>query len=61
MTDESSDAFKIRRAPNRKFYLWGNGEAVCLPNGSLHYFETEREAWVFLAQRDAIEITRIAA
>jgi hypothetical protein len=37
MSNESSDAFKIRCAPNGKFYVWGNGEAICLPNGSLRY------------------------
>jgi hypothetical protein len=60
MSNECSDACKIRRAPNGKFYVWGNGEAICLPNGSLRYFWTEREAWAFLAERDAAEI-RIAA
>jgi len=61
MSNESSDAFKIRRAPNRKFYVWGNREAICLPNGNLRYFENEREAWAFLAKHDAAEISRIAA
>jgi hypothetical protein len=61
MSNESSDAFKIRRAPNEKFYVWGNGEAICLANGNLRYFETEREAWGFLAAWDAAEISRIAA
>src|SRR5215813_8111719 len=44
-----SKAPPVRRAPNRKFYVWGSGEAICLPNGNLRYFETEREAWGFLA------------
>jgi hypothetical protein len=61
MNNESSDAFKIRRAPNRKFYVWGNGDAICLPNGSLRYFETEREVWALLAESDAAGISRIAA
>jgi hypothetical protein len=61
MSNESSDTFKIRRAPNRKFYVWGNREAICLPNGNLRYFESERDAWAFLAKRDAAEISRIAA
>jgi hypothetical protein len=61
MRTASPNTFRIRRAPNRKFYVWGNGEAICLSNGSLRYFETEREACVFLAERDAVEITRIAA
>ena len=61
MSDESSDVFKIRRAPSGKFYACEYGEVVCLPNGSLRYFGTEREAWAFLADRDAPEISRIAA
>ena len=61
MSNESSDAFKIRRASNRKFYVWGNREAICLSDGNLRYFESEREAWAFLAKRDAAEISRIAA
>jgi hypothetical protein len=61
MNDESSDAFKIRRAPSGKFYVRGDGEAICLPNGSLRYFETEREAWAFLADCDRAEIDKIAA
>jgi hypothetical protein len=61
MSNECSDAFKIRRAPNRKFYVWGNGAAICLPNGNLRYFETECEAWAFLTDRDRAEISKIAA
>jgi hypothetical protein len=54
MSNESSDAFKIHRAPNGKFYVWGNAAAICLPNGSLRYFETEREAWAFLTDCDRL-------
>ena len=61
MSIECSDAFKIRRAPNGKFYVWGNGEAICLPNGNLRYFETEREVWALLSDCAAAEISRIAA
>ena len=61
MSNPSSDTLKIRRAPNRKFYVWGNGEAICLPNGNLRYFETEREAWALLTDRARAEIDRIAA
>jgi hypothetical protein len=57
MSNESSDA----RAPSGKFYVRGDGEAICLPNGSLRYFETERDAWVFLTACDRAEIGRIAA
>ena len=61
MTDVSSDAIKVRRAPNGKFYVSGNGEAICLPNGNLRYFQTERDAWAFLADWEAAEMSRIAA
>jgi hypothetical protein len=61
MTDESSYTFKIRRAPNRRYYVWGNGEAICLPNGGLRYFETPRDAWTFLTVWDRIEIDKLAA
>jgi len=61
MSNESSDAFKIRRPPNRKFYVWANGEAVSLPNGSLRYFEIQRDAWTFLSDCDRAETDKIAA
>jgi hypothetical protein len=56
MSNKSSNALKIRRAPSGKFYVRGDDEATCLPTGNLRYFETEREAWAFLT-----EIGRIAA
>jgi hypothetical protein len=59
MSIESSDAFKIHRAPNGKFYVCGDGAAICLPNGNLRYFETEREAWAFLTDCDKPESTRL--
>ena len=61
MSNESSDAFKIRRAPSGKFYIRGDSEAICLPNRNLRYFETERDAWVFLTDCDRTEIGRLAA
>ena len=61
MSNRSSDDLKVRRAPSGKFYVWGNGEAICLPNGNLHYFETEHEAWAFLADCERAEIGRMAA
>jgi hypothetical protein len=61
MSDESSDAFKICRAPSRKFYVCGDGDAIYLANGNLRYFETERDAWAFLTDRDRAEIGKIAA
>jgi hypothetical protein len=61
MSNESSDAFKICRAPSGKLYVRGDGEAICLPNGNLRYFETERETLAFLADFDRAEIDKIAA
>jgi hypothetical protein len=61
MTDESSDTFKIRHAPNGKYYVSWNGEVICVPNGSLRYFGTEDDARVFLTERDRAEIGKIAA
>jgi len=39
----------------------GIARQFCLPNGSLRYFEAEREAWAFLADFDRAEIDKIAA
>ena len=61
MSNESSDAFKIRRAPSGKFYAHRYGEVICLPNGNLRYFETEREAWAFLTECKSTHIEKIAA
>ena len=61
MSNQSSDTFKIRRAPNRKFSVGGNGEAICLPNGNLRYFETKREAWALLTDRARAVVDKIAA
>ena len=61
MNDESSDAFKIRRAPSGEYYVWGNGEVICVPNGSLRYFGTEHDARVFLTGCGRAEIGKIAA
>ena len=61
MSNESFDAFKIRRAPSGKFYFRGDADAICMPNGNLRYFETEREACAFLADCDRAEIDRFAA
>jgi hypothetical protein len=61
MSDETFEAFKIRRAPNGKFYLHRDGEAICLLNGNLRYFTTEREARAFLADGERAGIDRFAA
>lgn len=52
MSNEYSDIVKICRAPNDKFYALSQGQAVCTPTGALRYFETEREALLFLAESE---------
>jgi hypothetical protein len=61
MNDESAETVKIRRAPSGKFYVRRFGEVVCLPTGNPRYFETEQEAWAYLAESNAAGIGRIAA
>ena len=48
--DEDDRDFSIYRAPNAKFYIMRQGEAVCTRTGQLVYFETERDALEFLAE-----------
>jgi len=61
MTDESSDVIKIRRAPNGKYYVSENGEVICVSNGNLRYFATEREALAFLGDCETANLHKIAA
>ena len=61
MSNDSFDVLKIRRAPNGKFYVYRDGEVICLPNENLRYFETEREVWAFLTDCERAEIGRLAA
>ena len=50
MDAEHLTHFKIRQAPSAKFYLTRQGQAFCTRAGQLVYFETERDAWKFLAE-----------
>jgi hypothetical protein len=50
MDKESPDCFKVRRAPNAKFYLTRQEQAICTRTGSLCYFDTERDVLEFLAE-----------
>jgi hypothetical protein len=43
---------KARRAPNGKFYGVWQGHPVCMLDGVLAYFHSERAAWDFLCQCD---------
>ena len=56
MSDDHTQTIKIHRAPNRKFYVRRYGEVICLPGGGLRYFESERDAWSFLADCGRTEI-----
>ena len=61
MSDERTQAIKIHRAPNGRFYVRRCGEVICLPGGGLRYFESERDACSFLADCDRAEIDALAA
>jgi hypothetical protein len=61
MSDEHTQTIKIHCAPNGRFYVRRHGEVICLPSGGLRYFESERDAWSYLADCDRAEIDRFAA
>ena len=50
MDSEHLKRFKVRQAPNAKFYVTRQGQAFCTRAGQLVYFETERDARKFLAE-----------
>jgi hypothetical protein len=50
MDEEGTEFFKVRRAPNERFYLTREDQPVCTRAGALLYFESEREALEFLAE-----------
>jgi hypothetical protein len=61
MSGEQTQTIKIHRAPNGRFYVRRCGEVICVPGGGLRYFESEHDAWSFLAGCDRAEIDRFAA
>ena len=50
MDQKAANYFKVHPASNGKFYVTRKKQAVCTRRGSLLYFETERDALVFLAE-----------
>jgi hypothetical protein len=50
MDEEGSEFFKVRRAPNERFYLTRKDQPVCMRSDALLYFATEHEALEFLAE-----------
>ena len=50
LNEEGSDFFKVRRAPNERFYLTREDQPVCTRAGALLYFETEHDALAFLSE-----------
>ena len=46
---------RVHRAPNNKFYVLGQEEAICTATGSLRYFETVREVRTFLVESDDVD------
>jgi len=51
---------KIYPAPNKKFYALWREQAVCTPAGALRYFETEREARLFLTKTKGASLEEAA-
>lgn len=54
INEEALDCVKVHRAPNGKFYMTRQDQAICARTGSLLYFETERDALEFLVEIDDI-------
>ena len=50
MKNVNANPIKLRRAPNGRLYAVCHGQPVCRSDGNLRYFETEHEAWTFLAE-----------
>jgi hypothetical protein len=50
MDDEDLKDFKIHQAPSAKFYVTRQEQALCTRTGALLYFETARDARVFLSE-----------
>jgi hypothetical protein len=50
MDQKAANYFKVHPAPNDKFYVTRNEQAVCTRRGSLLYFETKRDGLEFLAE-----------
>jgi hypothetical protein len=51
--DRKIFANRVSGAANGKFFVLWRGRTVYTLHGELRYFETEDEAWTFLARCDA--------
>jgi hypothetical protein len=47
--DIKNPADQVSRITNGKFIAFRRGQLVYMPSGTPRYFETEAEAWAFLA------------
>ena len=59
MKNANADPIKLHRAPNGRLYAVCHAQPVCRSDGNLRYFETEHEAWTFLAEgrvEDSLEV-----
>jgi hypothetical protein len=59
MKNVNANPIKLRRAPNGRLYAVCHAQPVCRSDGNLRYFETEHEAWTFLAEggvEDSFEV-----
>ena len=59
MNNDDINPIKLRRAPNGRLYAVCHAQPVCRSDGNLRYFQTEHEAWTFLAEgrvEDSLEV-----
>jgi hypothetical protein len=50
MNDNDANPINLRRAPSGKVFAVYRGEPVTTSDG-IRYFASERDAWVFIAER----------
>ena len=50
MNDDDINPIKLRHAPNGKIFAVCRGEPVASSEGKLRYFDSERDAWAFIAE-----------
>jgi hypothetical protein len=59
MKNVNANPIKLRCAPIGRLYAVCHAQPVCRSDGNLRYYETEHEAWTFLAEggvEDSFEV-----
>jgi hypothetical protein len=49
--NDDANPIKLHRAPNGKIFALCRGEPVATLEGRLRYFDSERDAWAFIAEQ----------